>query len=90
MSVLTGGELPPGDNRMRIVQVTDDLVLELWPAGEVTDRPVLRLRSLGAAEEGERQAVVIYPEEVHPLMDALVAAIAELTAPAGEDDEGSV
>ena len=66
---------------MKTVQVTEDLVLELWPAGEVTDQPVLRLRSLEAAEEGERQAVVIYLEEVRPLIDALVAAV-------GEDGEG--
>ena len=63
---------------MKTIQATDDLVIELWPAGEAGDRPVLRLRSLGAEAEGDRQAVVIYLDEVRLLAGALVDAALEL------------
>ena len=63
---------------MKTIQATDDLVIELWPAGEAADRPALRLRSLGAAAEGDRQAVVIYLDEVRLLVGALVDAALEL------------
>jgi hypothetical protein len=36
---------------MKTIQATDDLVIELWPAGEAADRPVLRLRNLGDGSE---------------------------------------
>ena len=34
--------------KMKTIQATDDLVIEIWEAGEACDRPVPRLRSRGA------------------------------------------
>ena len=59
---------------MRVLQVTDDLVVEIWPSGE-GDRPPVKLRSLAAERDGEAiGAVVIWPEEIDPLVVALTEA----------------
>ena len=62
---------------MRTLQVTDDLILEIWPSGGEGERPLVKLRSLAAERDGEAiGAVIIYPEE----LDALVAALTEAAA----------
>jgi hypothetical protein len=36
------------DKGLKTIQAIEDLVIELWPAGEAAEWPVLRLRSRGA------------------------------------------
>jgi hypothetical protein len=62
------------------IQVTDDLVIELWPAapGDSADRPLLKLRSLAAGRDGEDRAVVVYLDEAKSLVAALVDAAVQL------------
>jgi len=60
------------------IQVTDDLLLEVWPGGD-GDRPRLRLRSLAQEQDGEAiGAVVIWPAEIKRLVAALAEAAGEL------------
>ena len=56
------------------IRVTDDLVIELWPAapGDRADRPMLKLRSLAAGQDGEGRVAVVYLNEVRRLVAALV------------------
>ncbi len=58
---------------MRVLQVTNDLILEVWAAGGEGDRPLLKLRSLSMEKDGEGGSVVIWSEEI----DSLVAALWE-------------
>ena len=54
------------------INISDDLVLEVWPGGE-KDRTLLKLRSRAMEQDGEGGAVVIYTGEI----DGLVAALLE-------------
>jgi len=59
---------------MRTLQVTDDLVVEIWSSGE-GDRPLVKLRSLAAERDGEAiGALIIWPEELDTLVSALTEA----------------
>ena len=59
---------------MRTIKVTDDLILEVWKGGK-GDRPLVKLRSLAEEADGEAVgAVVIWPQEIRHLVDALVEA----------------
>jgi hypothetical protein len=60
------------------IQVTDDLVIELWPSGGEGDRPLLKLRNPSAERDGEDRGVVVYLNEVRHLIGALVDATVEL------------
>ena len=64
------------------IRVTDDLVIELWPAapGDSADRPLLKLRSLAAGRDGEDRAVVVYLPEVRHLVAALVDGAVQLAS----------
>ena len=61
---------------MRVLQATDDLVVEVWPSDTSGDHPLVKLRSLSMEQDSDADAagvVVVYPEE----LDALVAALTE-------------
>ena len=59
---------------MKEIQVTDDLILEVWPDGN-NARPLLQLRSLAQEQDSEAVgAVVIWPAEVRRLVAALAEA----------------
>ena len=60
---------------MNTLKVTDDLVIEIWPGSEA-DRPLLKLRSHAQGHDGETRpgAVVVWPEEIRPLVAALAEA----------------
>jgi hypothetical protein len=64
---------------MRTIKATDDLVIELWPAGTAWDEPALKIKSLSGERDGVQQVVVVFWDEVSPLIAALVEA-AELLA----------
>jgi hypothetical protein len=64
---------------MRTIKATDDLVIELWPAGTAWDEPSLKIKSLSGERDGVQQVVVVFWDEVSPLIAALVEA-AELLA----------
>jgi hypothetical protein len=55
-------------------------VIELWPTApsDRADRPLLKLRSLTAEQDGEDRAVIVYLPEVRHLVAALVEAAVEL------------
>ena len=68
---------------MKESQVTDDhLVLEVWSGAEAEgERPRLRLRSLSQEPDGETTpgaVVVVWPDEIRPLVAALADAAGEL------------
>ena len=53
---------------MTLIQVSDDLVVEVWH-GE----PLVKIRSLSQGADGETPAgvLIVYVEEIPPLVDAL-------------------
>ena len=68
---------------MKTIQATNDLLLELWPAGQVSERPVVAICNLAAEAGGERQTVIVRLHEVRHLIDALAEAavtLAEMAA----------
>jgi len=63
---------------MKTIQATDDLILELRPAGHVSEHPVVVIRNLVAEEGNEHQTVIVHLHEVRHLIDALAEAASEL------------
>ena len=64
---------------MHTYQVSDDLVVEVWPSDNSGDRPLVKLRSLSMERDGDPDAVgvvVVYPNE----LDALIAALTDAAA----------
>jgi wyosine [tRNA(Phe)-imidazoG37] synthetase (radical SAM superfamily) len=59
---------------MRIIKATDDLVVELWPAGTAWDEPVLKIKSLSGERNGVQQVVIVALDEVGPLVATLTEA----------------
>ena len=55
------------------IRATEDLVVELWPAGDAASEPLLKIRSMGTED-----AVVVYLDEVRHLVAALVDAATQL------------
>jgi hypothetical protein len=75
---------------MRTIKATDDLVIELWPAGTSGEEPVLTIKSLSGERDGVQQVVVVFWEEISHLIAALTEAAELLAAEAKEirpDDE---
>jgi hypothetical protein len=70
---------------MRTIKATDDLVIELWPAGTAWDEPVLKITSLSGERNGVQQVVIVFLDEVSYLIMALTEA-AELLV--GEEAKG--
>jgi hypothetical protein len=70
---------------MRTIKATDDLVVELWPAGTAWDEPVLIVKSLSGERNGLQQIVIVALDEVGPLVAALTEAAEAL---AGEEVGG--
>jgi hypothetical protein len=64
---------------MRTIKATDDLVIELWPAGTAGDETVLKIKSLSGERNGVQQVVIVFWEEVSHLIAAPTEA-AELLA----------
>jgi len=63
---------------MKAIQATDDLVLELWPAAEVSEYPVVVIRNMAAEDGNEHQTVIVHLHEVRHLIDALAEAAVAL------------
>jgi len=65
---------------MTLIQVTDDLVIEVWPGGEA-DEPLLKVRSLSQGVDGETPpgVLIVYAEEIGPLVEALFQAMTLLS-----------
>lgn len=56
---------------MREIRATEDLVVEAWAGGD-EDRPIVKIRSLEQEQDAEAVgAIVIWPEEIHSLIEAL-------------------
>ncbi|MEJ2555056.1 MAG: hypothetical protein P8186_02240 [Anaerolineae bacterium] len=70
---------------MRTIKATDDLVVELWPAGTAWDEPVLKIKSLSGERNGVQQIVIVALDEVGPLVATLTEAAEAL---AGEEVGG--
>jgi hypothetical protein len=70
---------------MRTIKATDDLVVELWPAGTAWDEPVLKIKSLSGERNGVQQVVIVALDEVGPLVATLTEAAGAL---AGEEAKG--
>jgi hypothetical protein len=70
---------------MRTIKATDDLVVELWPAGTAWDEPVLKIKSLSGERNGVQQVVIVALDEVGPLVATLTEAAEAL---AGEEAKG--
>ena len=73
---------------MRTIKATDDLVIELWPAGTAGDEPVLKIKSLSGERDGVRQVVIVFWEEISHLIAALTEAAELLAAEAKEIQPG--
>jgi hypothetical protein len=59
------------------IEATYDLVIELVP-GETPEESVLLLHSM--SEEDDEQVIVIMPDEIEPLREALAEAATKLAA----------
>lgn len=70
---------------MRTIKATDDLVVELWPAGTAWDEPVLKIKSLSGERDDVQQVVIVFLHEVRPLVTTLTEAAEEL---AGQETVG--
>jgi hypothetical protein len=68
-----------GGAKISTIQVTADLVLESWPGSDV-DRSIIKLRSQAQESDGETPpgVLIVYLDEVLPLVAALVEAAAAL------------
>jgi len=53
---------------MTLIQVTDDLVIEVWHSD-----PLLKIRSLGQGADGETPpgVLIVWPTEIGPLIESL-------------------
>jgi len=67
-----------------VIEVSDDLVVEVWPSGGRGDAPLIKLRSRDLESDCSNMpgAVVIWPSEIRPLIDSLAKAAGILAADA--------
>jgi len=61
---------------MTLIQVTDDLVIEVWPSGGAGDQALVKVRSLSQSADGETPpgVLIVWPEEIAPLIEGLSKA----------------
>ena len=55
------------------IRATEDQVVELWPAGDAADEPLLKIPGIGTED-----AAVVYLEGVRHVVAALVNAATQL------------
>ena len=74
---------------MKTLRVNDDLELQLWPAGHVSEHPVVVITNKAVDEEEAEQAVIVHSNEIRHLIDALAQAAVLLASPSvfGEDGD---
>jgi wyosine [tRNA(Phe)-imidazoG37] synthetase (radical SAM superfamily) len=71
---------------MRTIKATDDLVVELWPAGTAWDEPVLKIKSLSGEHDEVQQVVIVFLDEV----SHLIAALAEAAEALAREEAGGI
>lgn len=74
---------------MKILPVNDDLELELWPAGDVSEYPAVTIKNKAVDDEGAGQFVIVHSHEIRHLMAALAQAAVLLASPSVLQDNGS-
>ncbi|NIN94951.1 MAG: hypothetical protein GTO49_08210 [Anaerolineae bacterium] len=72
---------------MESIRATEDLVIELWPGGELSEQPLLKVKSLAGERNEEPQTVIVHLSEVPALRSALAEAAALLAAMEGGEHE---
>lgn len=74
---------------MKILQVNDDLILELWPAGQVSDGPAVSIKNLATKDDDEGyQVVVVHVHEIRDLIASLAQALVFLASPSVLEEGG--
>ena len=73
-----------------VIEVSEDLVVEVWPCGGRGDAPMIRLRSRDLESDCSNMpgAVVIWPGEVRHLVAALCTAAGLLAEAAASTARG--
>lgn len=73
---------------MKILRVNEDLELELWPAGDVSEHPAVTIKNKAVDDEEAGQFVIVHSHEIRHLMDALAQAAVLLASPSVFEENG--